>query len=98
MTRSVVLVFTICLAVYFANPRPQPEVDCVAPPYEAWSLVRRGSLELQRYRCLENLVGYHILELPGGTWVSRRPPGTAAPRSVSSFLSVRFLASTGIML
>ena len=38
-------VFALCLAVYLANGRPRPEVDCVAAPYEAWALVRHGQLD-----------------------------------------------------
>jgi hypothetical protein len=63
-------------AVYLVG-RPHAEVDCVAAPYTAWSIVRYGSLDLSRYQELRPLVRSQIRELPDGTWLSIRPPGTA---------------------
>jgi hypothetical protein len=64
------------LVVYHANGRPHPEVDCIAAPYTAWSLVRHGSLDLRRYPCLAARLNAGINELPDGSWGSRYPPGS----------------------
>jgi hypothetical protein len=66
-----------CLLVYHLNGRPHPEVDCVAAPYTAWSLVRHQSLDLRDYPELGRLVGTHVRQLADGSWVSIRPPGSA---------------------
>src|SRR5262245_39812717 len=64
------------LAVYHANGRAHPEVDCVHAPYAAWSLVRHGSLDLREYAALRPYLGPCIRELPDGSRVSRYPPGS----------------------
>jgi hypothetical protein len=75
--RTSIAIFVTLLAIYLANGRAHPEVDCLAAPYEAWSLARHGSLDLRDYPRFGFLLGYHVLECPDGTWASRRPPGTA---------------------
>jgi hypothetical protein len=70
-------VFLGFLALYHVNGRPQPEVDCVAAPYSAWSLVRHGTFDVHDYPELGRLVGTHVRALPDGRWVSTRPPGSA---------------------
>src|SRR5262249_4299497 len=75
--RTNVAIFFSLLAIYLANGRAHPEVDCLAAPYEAWSLATRGSLDWREYPRFIYLLGYHVLECPDGTWASRRPPGTA---------------------
>ena len=77
MRRACIGIFLIFLAVYQANGRPHAEVDCVAAPFEACALVRHGSLDLRRYPELSGLVGFHVRELPDGSWVSARSPGAA---------------------
>lgn len=77
MRRSMASVFLLCLVVFFVNGRPHPEVDCVAAPYMAWSLVRHASYDLQDYSELERYVGGPIRVRPDGSWVSMRPPGSA---------------------
>src|SRR5579885_2127611 len=75
--RDAAGVFLLCLAVYFVNGRPQPEVDCVVAPYVAWSLVRHGSLDLTS---CDDLTQHHPSELhatPDGRLVSFRPIGSA---------------------
>lgn len=75
--RDAAGVFLLCLAVYLVNGRPQPEVDCVAAPYVAWSLVRHGSLDLTS---CDDLTQHHPSELhatPDGRLVSFRPIGSA---------------------
>jgi hypothetical protein len=75
--RDAAGVFLFCLAVYLVNGRPHPEVDCVAAPYVAWSLVRHGSLDLTH---CDDLAPYHGTELHAtadGRWVSYRPIGSA---------------------
>src|SRR5262245_27881305 len=75
--RTALAVFLGCLLVYHSNGRPHPEVDCMAAPYTAWSLVRHGSLDLRPYPNLAKYVGFHVRELPDGRWLSIRPPGDA---------------------
>jgi hypothetical protein len=75
--RAAVGIFLVCLVVYHANGRPQPEVDCITGPYVAWSLLRHGSLDLRGCPDLERYVGTEVRELPDGRWVSARPPGSA---------------------
>jgi hypothetical protein len=75
--RTNVAIFVSLLSIYLANGRAHPEVDCLAAPYEAWSLAKRGSFDLRDYPRFGFLLGYHVLECPDGTWASRRPPGTA---------------------
>jgi hypothetical protein len=79
MKHPAVRVFLLCLVVFLANGRPHPEVDCVAAPYTAWSLVRHGSYDLRGYGELERHVGAGgiIREGLAGAWVSMRPPGSA---------------------
>jgi hypothetical protein len=75
--RDAVGVFLLCLTVYLLNGRAHAEVDCVAAPYVAWSLVRHGSLDLSSY---PDLVPYYDTELHAtsdGRWVSYRPLGSA---------------------
>ena len=75
--KSAAIVFLLFLAVFLLNGRPLPEVDCVAAPYMAWSLVRHGSYDLRHYPELERYVGGPIRARPDGSWVSMRPPGSA---------------------
>jgi hypothetical protein len=77
MRRSAGILFVLCLAVFLANGRPHPEIDCVAAPYMAWSLLRHGSYDLRAYPELEQYVGSPIRERADGAWVSIRPPGSA---------------------
>lgn len=77
MFKSVAGTMLTCMVVYLANGRPHPEVDCVAAPYTAWSLVRHGTLDLRPYPTLGRYCGSCIRELPEGSWVSMRPPGSA---------------------
>jgi hypothetical protein len=77
MRWNVAGIILACLAVYLANGRPHPEVDCVGAPYTAWSLVRKGSVDLREYPELRQYVGASIRELPDGSWVSMRPLGSA---------------------
>jgi hypothetical protein len=77
MRRTAAAVFLSCLVVYLANGRAHAEVDCVAAPYCAWSLIRHGSLDLRYYPDLGSHVGTSVRELPDGTRFSIRPPGSA---------------------
>ncbi|WP_020475920.1 glycosyltransferase family 39 protein [Zavarzinella formosa] len=77
MTKPAVGVFVLCVAVFLANGRPLPEVDCVAAPYTAWSLVRHGSYDLRQYPELDRFLGAGVLERPDGGRFSMRPPGSA---------------------
>jgi hypothetical protein len=77
MRKSVAGLVLACLLIYLVNGRPHGEVDCVAAPYAAWSLVRHGSLDLHFYPALRTVVGSQVRALPGGAWVSIRPPGSA---------------------
>jgi hypothetical protein len=90
MRRSTLVVFLTCLVVYHTTGRPQAEVDCVAAPYTAFSLVRHGSLDLHYYSELRPQVGEDIRELSDGTWVSMRPPGSA-------FMAVPFIAPFAVL-
>jgi len=77
--RSAVSVFFLCLVAFLMNGRPHPEVDCVAAPYTAWSLVRAGSYDLQSYSELDRYVSVvgPIIARPDGSRFSMRPPGSA---------------------
>src|SRR5271165_4643379 len=70
-------VFLLCLAIYLVNGRPHPEVDCVAAPYVACSLVRHGSLDLTQFEDLARYRGTELHATPDGRWVSYRPIGSA---------------------
>lgn len=75
--RLAVVVFAACWVVYHANFRPIAQVDCIPAPYAAWSLVRHASFELQHYKALGKYVGGAVLELDGGRWLSKYPPGSS---------------------
>jgi hypothetical protein len=75
--RLAVGIFLACWTVYHVNGRPQPEVDCVAATYSAWSLVRGHGLDISLYPALDNYRGGEIRPAANGTWVSYRPPGSA---------------------
>jgi hypothetical protein len=75
--RSAFIVFVACLALYHLNGRPIAEIDCVAAPYTAWSLVRHGSFDIQLYPDLCRHLGAFAIHLPDGTVLSRYPPGSA---------------------
>jgi hypothetical protein len=75
--RDAVGLFLLCLTIYHLNGRPHPEVDCVAAPYVAWSLVRHGSLDLSRYEDLARYRGTELHATADGRWVSYRPIGSA---------------------
>jgi hypothetical protein len=78
MRISVAALVVACLVIYHLNGRPHPEVDCVAAPYTAWSLVRHASLDLGRYPELEKkLPPGDLREQSDGSLVSYRPPGSA---------------------
>jgi hypothetical protein len=77
MRSSPVRAFLLTVLVFLANGRPHPEVDCVAAPYTAWSLVRHGSYDLRGYPSLRRYVGGPIRVRPDGSWLSIRPPGSA---------------------
>jgi hypothetical protein len=62
----------------------------MAAPYEAWSIVQHGSLDLRRYPEMHGYLGYNVLELPDGRFVSRRPPGTM-------LVAVPFVAPLALM-
>ena len=72
-------VFLLCLAVFLINGRPHPEVDTVAAPYVAWSLVRHGSYDLRQYPNLKPYLyrGGPVRTRHDGSLVSMRPPGSA---------------------
>ena len=76
-TRNVIAIFVLCLLVFLVNGRPHPEVDCVAAPYVAWSIVTGGSYELQVYEDIKQYYGGPILKREDGAVVSMRPPGSA---------------------
>ena len=68
--------FLGCLAVYHLNGKPQFEVDCITPPYTAWSLARHGSLDLRPHAVhLEQYLGTEVVARPDGSWIAFRPPG-----------------------
>jgi hypothetical protein len=70
--------FLGCLAIYHLNGKPQFEVDCITPPYTAWSLARSGSFDLRPHAAhLKQYVGTEIKEQPDGSWIAFRPPGTS---------------------
>jgi hypothetical protein len=75
--REAAGLFLLCLAVYHLNGRPHAEVDCVAAPYVAWSLVRHGSLDLTECRELVRYRGSELRATADGRWVSYRPIGSA---------------------
>ncbi len=76
--RMLLGVFLVCLPVYLANGRPHPEVDCMAAPYVAWSLLRHGSCDVRYYPELKKYVGtIHIQKQPDGACVPMRTPGSA---------------------
>ncbi len=70
-------IFLLCLLVFMANGRPQPEIDCVPAPYTAWSLVRHASSDLQEYSQLKGYLGGAIRVRADGSWGSMYPPGSA---------------------
>lgn len=47
MKRSAASVFFLSLTVFLIKGRAHPEVDCVAAPYVAWSIVRHGSYDVR---------------------------------------------------
>lgn len=69
-------IFLLCLLIFHINGRPQPEVDCVTPPYVAWSLIRQGSMDLGKYPDLDSYRGSELIGLSDGRWVATRPIGT----------------------
>lgn len=72
------VVFVVCLAVYDLNGKSLPEVDVVAPPYAAWSIVRHGSPDLSRYPVLDYLrPGGVIREARRGQWLGLHQLGNA---------------------
>jgi hypothetical protein len=77
MRKAVLGVILLCLLVYHLNGKPHPELDTVAAPYTAWALVRHGSLDLRHYEELRRYLPSFVRELPDGSWVSMRPPGSA---------------------
>lgn len=77
MKQTAVGIFLFCLVIFMANGRPHPEVDCVATPYMAWSLVRHASCDLREYSALKQYLGDTIRERADGSWGSKYPPGSA---------------------
>ena len=71
-------IFWGLLAIYHADGRAHPEVDCVPAPFAAWSLVHTGSLDVGHY---EGLKPYHsaacLRTLSDGRVVPQRSPGSA---------------------
>jgi hypothetical protein len=74
---AVAAVFFGSLFVYIGDARPHPEVDCAAAPYMAWSIVRHGSLDLRYYPDMKQYLGNVVREMPDGSWLSMRSPGSA---------------------
>lgn len=79
-------IFLLCLLVFMANGRPQPEVDCVPAPYTAWSLVRHASSDLQVLPA-KGVLGGTIRVRADGSWGSMYPPGSAWAAFPSSLRS-----------
>ena len=77
MPKSAFVLFFGCLVIYHLNGRAHAEVDCVAAPFTAWSLVKHGNLDLRDYPELQHHVGTCIRQLPDGSQLSMRPPGSA---------------------
>ena len=77
MRCRLIALFVTVLGAAFANGRPHAEVDCVAAPYTAWSLVRAGTFDVGRYPELSPYDQYHVLPVSAGVRVSIRPPGNA---------------------
>jgi hypothetical protein len=77
MPKSAIALFFICLVIYHLNGRAHAEVDCVAAPFTAWSLVKHGNLDLREYPELHHHLGTCIREMPDGSHLSMRPPGSA---------------------
>jgi hypothetical protein len=75
--REPVGVFLLCVVVYHLNGRPHTEVDCIAAPYVAWSLVRHASLDLTDYGDLNAYRGTELHPAASARWVSYRPIGSA---------------------
>lgn len=73
------VVFAVCWLVYLSNLRTLTQIDCLPPPYAAWSVVRHGSFDLRHWkddRELPRQVGRSIVVLPDGRWVLKFPPGS----------------------
>ena len=79
MRISAVLLVTFCLIFYLANGRPHPEVDCLAAPYVAWSMVKNGSCDIRSFEEVHPLRGIHIREMSDGSMISMRSPGASLP-------------------
>jgi hypothetical protein len=77
MRGALIGLFLAVLGASFANGRPHAEVDCVAAPYTAWSLVRSGSFDVGRYPELSPYSHLHVLPVSGDRRMSIRPPGNA---------------------
>jgi hypothetical protein len=75
--KRVAVGFGLFLLVFLANGRALPEIDCVAAPYMAWSMVRSGTWDLHDYPELSRLLGGAVRERSDGGWYSIRPPGSA---------------------
>lgn len=79
MNKPLISVVLLSFVIYHANGRPHAEADCVPAPFSAWSLVKRGTLDLRDYPTLTPYVGDQSLPIrvvADGVWLSRYPPGT----------------------
>ena len=74
---AFVIVVLGSLFAYIGDARSHPEVDCAAAPYMAWSIVRHGSLDLRHYPDMKQYLGNVVREMPDGSWLSMRSPGSA---------------------
>lgn len=76
--RKPLMIFLLCLALYHANGKALPEVDCIAAPYTAWSIVRHGSLDLRPHEQLHPFFdSIHFLRNNQGQVVTLRSVGSA---------------------
>lgn len=75
--RRAWIAFAAVWLVYHANMEPLVQIDCVAAPYVAWSLVKHGSADVGHYPELRNLFGNVVKRSSDGRWMSQYPPGSS---------------------
>ncbi len=78
LSRQALVVFIAFLAFYYLHPQPILQVDVIAAPYVAWSLVCHANFDTSTYADVQSHVHAILMyTMPDGARISLFPPGSA---------------------
>ena len=76
--RQALVLLLAFLLFYYVHPQPIIQVDVIAAPYVAWSLIRHANFDTSTYADVQSHVHAVLMyTMPDGARISLFPPGSA---------------------